>query len=149
MVETLFLSPSIAATIRSSLPREAVNVSTLMPSLKTVARSQISSISAKRCDIKMTDFPLFFCEFIIEITFSAKSTGSAAVISSNINSSGSCDKARAKSIILSSGSSIFAATSFKFTFNPIADNSVVNLFSSVPVKARLRWIDRSGIRAGS
>ncbi|CAB4696852.1 unannotated protein [freshwater metagenome] len=57
---TLFFSPSIAVTILSSLPLDAVKVSTSIPSRKTVARSQMVSISANRWEMKITDLPFFF-----------------------------------------------------------------------------------------
>ena len=146
---TLFFSPSIAETILSSICLVASNESTSIPSLKTVAQSQMLSISASLCEMKITDLPLAFWAFIISITLSAKSMGSAAVISSKIRSSGSWLSALARSIIRKVGSSILEAISFKLTDKPIASISLRKRFSLVPVKAKLRWSETSGINAGS
>ena len=135
---TLFLSPSIAETILSSISLLVSKESTSMPSLKTVAQSQMLSISARRCEMKTTDLPFFFCAFIISMTLSAKSIGNAAVISSKIRSSGSWLSALARSIIRNVGSSMLAAISFKFTFSPMASSSLRKRFSFVPVNAKLR-----------
>ena len=108
-------SPSMNSTIFSSPPSFGTSVPTSRPSRSTVARSQWAITSRRRWVMKSAERPRSFWRRITSKTRSARSDGSAAVISSRIRSCGSRASARARSSIRSSGSGRSSACSAKST----------------------------------
>ena len=90
-------APSISSTIFSSAPGAISTTPTVSPSRSTVARWQSAEISSSRCEMKMTDRPVWLCRRTTSMTLSARFAGSAAVISSSRSTSGSIASARARS----------------------------------------------------
>ena len=97
-------APSMNSTIFSSPPSLGTSVPTSPPSRRTVARSQCAITSRRRCVMNSDERPRSFCACITVKTRSARSEGSAAVISSRIRSCGSRASARARSSIRCIGS---------------------------------------------
>ena len=97
-------APSMYSTIVSSPPSSGTIVATAPPSRRIVARSQAAITSLRRCVMKSTERPRSRDARITVNTRSARSDGSAAVISSSRSSCGSRASARARSIIRSIGS---------------------------------------------
>ena len=54
-------APSISSTIRSSAPGAMSTTPTVSPSRSTVARSQSAEISSSRCEMKITERPVWLC----------------------------------------------------------------------------------------
>jgi hypothetical protein len=77
---------------------------TVAPSRSTVALSQMAVTSARRCEMNSTERPRPLHSRTIANTRSARSDGSAAVISSSRSSTGSNASARARSSMRSVGS---------------------------------------------
>ena len=100
-----------SSTICSSPPSEGTRVPTSLPSRRIVARSQIAITSRRRCVMKSAERSRSFCRRITSKTRSARSDGSAAVISSRIRSCGSRASARARSSMRSIGSGTSSACS--------------------------------------
>ena len=82
-------------------------------------------------------------------TRSARSDGSAAVISSRIRSCGSWARARARSSIRSIGSGRSSTSSRRSSRSPIDVRFVRTASTDVPVKRRFWATERSGTSAGS
>ena len=65
-------APSISSTIRSSAPGAMSTTPTVSPSRSTVARSQSAEISSSRCEMKMTERPVWLWRRTTSRTFSAR-----------------------------------------------------------------------------
>ena len=142
-------SPSMYSTIFSSPPSCGTSVPTSPPSRSTVARSQCAITSRRRWVMKSTERPLSFWRRITSKTRSARSEGSAAVISSRIRSCGSRASARARSIIRSSGSGTSPACSSKSMSRSSSRRCRRTAPTGVPVRRRFCATVRSGTSAGS
>ncbi len=142
-------SPSMNSTIFSSPPSCGTSVPTSPPSRSTVARSQCAITSRRRWVMKSAERPLSFWRRITSKTRSARSAGSAAVISSRIRSCGSRASARARSIIRSSGSGTSTACSSKSISRSSSRRCRRTSPTDVPVSRRFCAIVRSGTSAGS
>ncbi len=142
-------APSMCSTIAVSPPSCGTIVATFRPSRRIVARSQVATTSASRCVMNRTERPRSRHARITVNTRSARSDGSAAVISSSTSSCGSCAIARARSIIRCIGSGTSPARSEKSTsrFNsrrcPRTDEMLDR------VRRRFCATVRSGTSAGS
>ena len=112
--------PSMYSTICASPPSAGTSVPTSRPSRSTVARSQSAITSASRWVMKRTER---FCSFSSRATAntrSARSDGSAAVISSSRSSFGSRASARARSSMRSIGSGRSPVWSLKSSPMPMS-----------------------------
>ena len=141
--------PSMYSTIRSSPPSWGTIVATAVPSRRIVARSQVAITSFSRCVMKRTERPCSRRSDITAKTRSARSDGSAAVISSSSSSSGSRASARARSIMRSSGNGRSPVSSVKSTARSIDPSCRLTAPASVPVRRRFCATVRSGTSAGS
>ena len=137
------------STIRASPPSWGTIVPTSRPSRSTVARSQTAITSARRWVMKRTERPLSRRARITSNTRSARSDGSAAVISSRIRSCGSWVRARARSSMRRIGSGRSPTSSRKLTPRSIAASCVRTASTEAPVRRRFWATVRSGTSAGS
>ena len=99
--------------------------------------------------MKSAERPRSFCRAITAKTRSARSAGSAAVISSRISSCGSRASARARSIMRSSGSGTSTACSPKSISRSSSRSCRRTSATGVPVRRMFCAIVRSGTSAGS
>src|SRR5262245_15906140 len=141
--------PSMCATIAVSPPSRGTIVATSAPSRRIVARSHAAITSARRCVMKSTERPRSRHARITAKTRSARSEGSAAVISSSTRSCGSRASARARSTILSSGSATSPARSEKSTSSSISRSRSRTAATLDRVRRRFWATVRSGTSAGS
>ena len=137
------------STIRVSPPSCGTMVPTFTPSRRIVARSHVSITSRRRCVMKRTLRPRSRQSRMTAKTRSARSDGSAAVISSRMRSCGSCASARARSSIRSIGSGRSSTSSRRSSRIPIPSRLVRTASMDVPVRRRFWATERSGTSAGS